>query len=108
MAGTAGMVPLEIVTYVFTLIVPAFITKESHKAGDMVKVVLVVPAVLNNVVLAVVASAVFTGSTLSNDWEGSDKYNCLTAVVELIVTICVAVFGPLQPAALAVIVVLPF
>src|ERR1043165_8299412 len=61
--GLAGMVPLEIVTYVVTLMVPALITKLSHNAGAMVNVVLVVPTVLSRVVLAVVISAVFTGST---------------------------------------------
>src|SRR5688572_10928041 len=73
----------------------------------MVNVVDVVPAVLSSVVLAVVLSLVFTGSTRSSDCEGSDRYNCLITISELIFTVCVAVFVPSQPVALTVITEVP-
>src|ERR1700754_4453946 len=102
------MVPDDMVTYVLTVIVPALILNESHSTGFMVNVVFVVPTVLNMVVLDVVASPVFTGSTRSRDCEGSERYNCLITMFELVVTVCVTVFGPPQPAALAVITVVPY
>jgi hypothetical protein len=89
------------------VIVPAFIVKESQRTGAIVKDVEAVPAVLRIVVFAVVTSPVFTGSTRSSDCAGSERYNCFTTEVGLIVTVCVEVFGPPQPAALAVMTVVP-
>src|SRR5258706_5773797 len=101
------MVPLDTVTNVFTVMVPAFMVRLSHKAGFIVNVVEVVPAVLSKVEFEVELSPVATGSTRSSACEGSERYNCLTTTLELMVTICVEAFGPLQPVAVAVITVAP-
>jgi hypothetical protein len=88
-----------------TIIEPDFIVRLLHNTGFIVKVVDAVPTLLSVGELAVVPSAVLTGSILSSDCDGSERYNCLVATSELVVTVCVALVGPLQPAAVAVIIV---
>src|SRR5258705_8738774 len=71
--GLAGIVPDIIVTYVLTVMVPAAITRVSHKTGFIEKVIEGVPVELRVIVLTVVLSKVLTGSTRSSDSAGSER-----------------------------------